>query len=259
MVPMSMQPSADAAVGKPIIAFFDVDNTLMRGASIYHVGREAQRRGYLSLRDVLRFGWQQAHFLAVGENLKHLHNIRERALGLAAGHSVAEVSELAEKIFDDAIKKRLWPETVGLTQEHLSKGHEVWLITATPTVVAGVIARRLGLTGALGTELAEEDGRFTGELMGSVLHGPQKAVAARALSESKGAELADCWAYSDSRNDIPLLELAGNRVVVNPDATLLRHARSNGWAILQLTKASITAARRRVRRDAREARKSPPA
>jgi len=248
---MTSTSGAEASGTPATIAFFDVDNTLMRGASIFHVGREARRRGYLPLRDLLRFAWQQARFLAVGENLKHLRSIRERALGLAEGHSVAEVTELAEKIFDDSIERRLWPETVGLAREHLTQGHEVWLITATPAVVADVIARRLGLTGALGTRLEQEDGRFTGRLDGHVLHGEEKAVAARALMAERRADSADCWAYSDSRNDLPLLELVGNRVVVNPDAVLLQHATAHGWSVMRLNRSSIRAARRRVRREGR--------
>lgn len=245
-----MSTDSSAARAGPVIAFFDVDNTLMRGASIYHLGAGAYRRGYVSLRDVLRFAWQQARFLTVGENLKHLDSIRERALGLAEGHSEAEVADLAEEIFDRRIERRLWPETVRLAREHLGMGHEVWLITATPTVVASVIARRLGLTGALGTELESVDGRMTGRLRGHLLHGRLKVVAARELADRLGAGLAECWAYSDSRNDIPLLEAAGNRVVVNPDAGLLRHAVSRGWSILHLEKSSIRAARRRVRQEA---------
>jgi HAD superfamily hydrolase (TIGR01490 family) len=247
MVPMQ---SSNVAPGvRPVVAFFDVDNTLMRGASIYHVGRGAYKRGYLRLRDLARFAWQQARFIAVGENRKHLDLVRERGLGLARGHTVAEVRDLAEAIFDSAIERRLWPETVSLTQEHLNKGHEVWLITATPIDIASVIADRLGLTGAIGTMLETVDGCFTGRLVGHVLHGERKAVAAEELTSRLGADLRDCWAYSDSENDIPLLELAGNRVVVNPDASLMRHATQNGWSVLKLNKSSIRAARRRVRRD----------
>ena len=226
----------------------------MRGASIYHVGRGAYNRGYLTLRDLVRFAWQQARFIAVGENRRHLDLVRERALGLAKGHSAAELRELAEAIFDQSIQRRLWPETVDLTQEHLSKGHEVWLITATPIDIARVIADRLGLTGAIGTMLETVDGCFTGRLVGQFLHGERKAIAAEELTSRLGADLSQCWAYSDSENDIPLLELAGNRVVVNPDASLLRHARARGWSILRLNKSSIRAAQRRVHRDGKRVR-----
>jgi HAD superfamily hydrolase (TIGR01490 family) len=241
---------------RPIIAFFDVDNTLMRGASVFHVGRGAFRRGLLGIRDIARFAWHDFRFVKVGENRAHLATARERALELVAGHSEAEVIALAEDIYDRNILPRLWPETVDLTREHLAKGHEVWLISATPQLVGQVIADRLGLTGALGTVLEAEQGRFTGQLIGNVVHAEEKAVVAEDLARERGVNLADCWAYSDSTNDIPLLSMVGNRVVVNPDARLERHAREHGWAIMPLKHASIREAQRRVRREARAVKKS---
>lgn len=240
-------PQSDNA----IVAFFDVDNTLLRGASIFHLAKAAWRQRLITLPDILRFCWHQATFLFIGENKRHLSNIKDRGLELIGGHSETELMTLATEIFERDIQPRLWPETVELTREHLRKGHEVWLITATPQLIAQVIADRLGLTGALGTLMESKDGVFTGELDGAVLHGEQKAVAARALTTSLGAHVSDCWAYSDSRNDIPLLTLVGNRVVVNPDATLTKHAKRNGWPVLQLKRASIKAAQKRVRREAR--------
>lgn len=241
---------------KPIVAFFDVDNTLMRGASVFHVARGAFKRGYLSVRDLVSFGRTQFSFVRRGENIDHMTSARARALELTAGHDVAELHRLAEDIYDKELRSRLWPETVRLAEEHLAKGHEVWLITATPADIADVLVRRLGLTGALATRMEHADGKFTGRLAGAFLHGTEKAVAARELVESLGADLADCWAYSDSRNDIPLLELVGNRVVVNPDLGLKHHADQHGWEQLHLDPSSIREARRRVRREARTVRKN---
>jgi len=241
---------------RPIIAFFDVDNTLLRGASIYRMGRGAWQRGYLRLRDILRFAWHQTRFVAVGENKKHMISFRQRALHLARGHSEAELTELAREVYQRDIEPHLWPETVELTQEHRSKGHQVWLVSATPVAMAEVIAGKLGLSGALGTVLESEGGRLTGEIVGELVHGERKAEVARDLAERLGAELADCWAYSDSSNDLPLLSLVGNRVVVNPDKALLRHAREHGWDVMRLDPASIRAARRRVRREARTAQRN---
>jgi len=236
---------------EPIIAFFDVDNTLMRGASVYYVGREAFRRGLISWRDIAVFAWHQFRFLAVGENRDHLATAKERALGLVGGHSESGLIELANDIYERDFAPKLWPETVALTREHLTKGHEVWLITATPQLVAEVIAQRLGLTGALGTKVEALDGVFTGVLDGHVLHGDEKAFVAREFARAKGADLAQCWAYSDSSNDIPLLTMVGNRVVVNPDARLQAHAEELGWDVLPLKRSSIRDARKKVRRGAR--------
>jgi HAD superfamily hydrolase (TIGR01490 family) len=236
---------------RPIIAFFDVDNTLMRGASVYYVGLEAFRRGIVSFRDIALFAWHQFRFLAVGENRNHLATAKEKALGLAAGHRESELVELAEVIYDRHILPNLWPETVELTREHLAKGHEVWLITATPQIVAEVIAARLGLSGALGSKVIVEDGIITGVIDGHILHGDEKATVALALARDKGADLDDCWGYSDSANDIPLLTAVGHRVVVNPDARLSSHAKEHGWDSMTLKRSSIRDARRRVRREAR--------
>jgi HAD superfamily hydrolase (TIGR01490 family) len=238
-------PPAD----RPIVAFFDVDNTLMRGASVYYVGREAFRLGLISWRDIALFAWHQFRFLAVGENRNHLSTSKERALGLASGHTEVALMALAEDIYDRHISPNLWPETVALTQEHLRKGHQVWLVTATPQLVAQVIADRLGLTGALGTKVEALDGVFTGVLDGHVLHGEEKAVVARELARTTGTDLDECWAYSDSSNDIPLLTMVGNRVVVNPDAKLLAHAKREGWDILPLKKSSIRDAQKKVKRE----------
>ena len=259
-----MSPIEDTATGvhelvapseRPIIAFFDVDNTLMRGTSLFHLGLEAWKQKVIGPRDVLPFAWHQMRFIAKGENDAHLATARERALGLSSGLATAKVVELAESIWEHRIQPRLWPETVELTREHLRKGHEVWLVSATPWEVGDLLARRLGLTGALGTVVEAENGVYTGRLVGHALHGERKAVAARELATSIGADLADCWAYSDSRNDIPLLGMVGNRVVVNPDVILAHHATENGWPIMRLKRSSLKDAQKRVKRDARAVRK----
>ena len=236
---------------QPVLAFFDVDNTLMRGASVFYVGREAWRRGLISWRDIAVFAWHQFRFLAVGENRSHLATAKERALGLVSGHTEAGLVQLAHDIYEKDIAPKLWAETVALTKEHLAKGHEVWLVTATPQLVADVIAERLGLTGAIGTKVEALDGVFTGDLDGHVLHGDEKAIVSREFAAARGADLADCWAYSDSSNDIPLLTMVGNRVVVNPDAKLLAHARERGWEVLPLKRSSIREAQRHLRKQQR--------
>ncbi|PZQ87576.1 MAG: HAD-IB family hydrolase [Leifsonia xyli] len=241
---------------RPVIAFFDVDNTLMHGTSVFHVGREAWARGIIGWRDILLFGWHQRRFIKVGENQEHMGTARDRALGLIAGHTEAQIQELAESIWEHRIRPRLWPETVALAREHLDKGHQVWLLSATPVEVGELIAERLGLTGALGTRVEAVDGVYTGRLIGPVLHAEHKAVAARELAAELGVDLDASWAYSDSRNDIPLLELVGNRIAVNPDAGLARHAAENHWPTMRLDPAAIKAQQRIVRREAKQVGKA---
>ena len=246
MAPATMRNSEPT----PVLAFFDVDNTLLRGASMYHIARAAWRKRLITVRDILRFGWHQARFVAVGENHGHMNHIRRRAMQLVGGHHESDLIALATSTFTSDIQPNLWPETLELAREHLRQGHEVWLITATPQIMAQVIADKLGLTGALGTIIESVDGVFTGELVGPLMHGSHKATEASKLAGERGAALDDCWAYSDSRNDIPLLSVVGNRVVINPDSALAAHAAELQWPVRILHPASIRAARREVRRGA---------
>lgn len=213
-------------------AFFDVDNTVMQGASIFHLARGLYKRKFFSTRDIVGAMYKQAYFRLVGvEDPQHVAETRESALAFIAGHTVAELEELGEEIFEEAMAHRIWPGTRALAQLHLDQGQRVWLVTAAPIEIARIIARRLGLTGAMGTVAEHVDGVYTGRLVGDMLHGPAKAEAIRALAEREGLDLARCSAYSDSYNDLPMLELVGDPVAINPDAKLRDHARRVGWRV----------------------------
>ena len=213
-------------------AFFDVDNTMIRGASIYFFGKGMASRGLVTTGDLLRFGWQQMVFRVKGkENLEAVAEAREKALSLVAGKSVADIVAYGEEIYDELMAQRIWSGTQALAQSHLDAGQRVFLVTATPVELARIIAKRLGLTGALGTVAEVENGLYTGRLVGEPLHGPSKAEAVKALAEREGLDLARCTAYSDSSNDIPMLSAVGNAVAINPDTGLRAAARENGWDI----------------------------
>ncbi len=222
-----------AAVPDPTAAaFFDVDNTLMRGASIYHFARGLAARKMFGPRDLLRLTWGQIAFRLRGaENADHIDAVREAALAFVAGHRVDDVVALGEEIYDDTMADRIWAGARELTRQHLAAGQRVWLVTATPVELANILARRLGLTGALGTVAETSDGVYTGRLVGGLLHGEAKAAAVRALAEREGLDLARSSAYSDSSNDLPMLELVGHPNVVNPDGALLRQARTQDWPV----------------------------
>jgi HAD superfamily hydrolase (TIGR01490 family) len=213
-------------------AFFDVDNTVMQGASIFHLARGLHRRKFFTTGDIVKAAWQQFYFRVVGvEDPEHIANARTSALSVIAGRQASELAAIGEEIFDENMAQRIWPGTRALAQWHLDRGHRVWLVTAAPIEIASVIARRLGLTGALGTVAEQVDGVYTGELVGEMLHGEGKAVAVRSLAEREGLDLERCYAYSDSSNDLPMLSLVGHPCAVNPDATLRAHAKAHGWRI----------------------------
>lgn len=213
-------------------AFFDVDNTVMQGASIFHFARGLASRKIVSSSEIARFAWQQVVFRIGGkEQHGHMTQAREKALSLVAGMEVATIVALGEEIYDELMADRIWSGTEALAQQHLDAGQRVWLVTATPVELAAIIARRLGLTGALGTVSEVVDGKYTGRLVGDVLHGAAKAEAVRALAEREGLDLSRCSAYSDSSNDLPLLSLVGYPCAVNPDPRLRAEARARGWQV----------------------------
>jgi phosphoserine phosphatase len=177
-------------------AFFDIDNTIVRGASLFHLARGLAKRKFFTMGDVSSFAWKQAKFRIAGrEDTDDIASVIDAALSFVAGHEVAEVVSLGDEIFDERIEDKL------------------------------------ELTGALGTVSEIADGVYTGKLAGAPLHGPAKAEAVRALAEREHLDLALCSAYSDSSNDIPMLSLVGQPVAINPDAKLRRHARALGWHV----------------------------
>ena len=212
-------------------AFFDLDNTLVQGASLYHFARGLAQRGFFTSRDLVRFAREQVRFRVVGEDHERMQRAQDGALAFVAGHSVDDVVRYGEEIYDELIAPRLWSGSRALAQQHLDAGERVWLVTAAPVELARVVARRLALTGALGTVSEIDQGLYTGRLVGSPLHGVAKAEAIRALAEREGLELERCSAYSDSVNDVPMLSVVGHPCAINPDAELRAHAREHGWPV----------------------------
>lgn len=218
--------------GPHAAAFFDLDNTLIQGASLFHLARGLAAHRLLSGRDVARFGWGQLAFRIRGERTEQVESTRQRALSFAAGRTVTELTGICEQIFDDYLERKIWPGTRALAQAHLNRGEPVWLLTAAPYELANTVAERLGLTGALGTVAESVDGVYSGRICGDVLHGPAKGEAMRALAERQGYPLADCHAYSDSANDLPMLTAVGHPHAVNPDHKLRHYATQQGWPVI---------------------------
>jgi HAD superfamily hydrolase (TIGR01490 family) len=227
-----MESALSAAPDPTAAAFFDVDNTIMQGASIFHLARGLHRRKFFTTKDIAKAAWQQMYFRLIGsEDPEHIAKARATGLAFIAGHSVSELEEIGEEIFDEHMADKIWPGTRAIAQWHLDQGQRVWLVTAAPVEIAAVIARRLGLTGALGTVSEHVDGIYTGELVGEMLHGEGKAHAVQEIADRDGLVLEDCYAYSDSSNDLPMLSLVGHPCAINPDSALRTHAKANGWRI----------------------------
>jgi HAD superfamily hydrolase (TIGR01490 family) len=213
-------------------AFFDVDNTLVRGSTIYFLGRGMYQRGFFTKADISRFVLANLRFRLTGtEKQDEINRFQNSAQEFIGGHNVNEIKAVAQEIYDEYVSPALWEGTIEIAQRHLNDGVEVWLVTAAPDDMATLIAERLGFTGALGSKAAIKDGFYTGEMNGPLLHGREKATAIKELARERGFDLEECFGYSDSHNDLPLLLTVGNPSVINPDAILRIRALKEKWPI----------------------------
>ncbi|MDR1428179.1 MAG: HAD-IB family hydrolase [Bifidobacteriaceae bacterium] len=221
----------DARGGSGLIAaFFDIDNTLVRGASAFHLARALRRRGLLRARTIAAYALRHAKYQWRGERAKDLARFTgEGGVGVVSGISVAEVVAVGEELYDEVLAHRIFPATKQLLDQHRAAGHEVWLVSASPVEIGSLIASRFGATGALGTIPEREDGFYTGRLVGGLLHGPAKADAIGVLATDRGIALNASFAYGDSISDVPLLSAVGNPCGINPDRKLRRYCAELGW------------------------------
>ena len=238
---MSSKSSDSERKPKIEAAFFDVDNTILRGSSSFLWGEAAFRRGFFSRRDLWAFAYQQFKFIWRGEGANNLSSVLDKALALVAGHSAESFTKMADEVYTQYFKPKLWPETVRLAKAHVAAGREVWLVTASPQEIADVLAHRLGLTGGLGTVVERKDGVLTGKLVGKTLHGKAKRRAVKALAKERHISLKRSYAYSDSSNDLPMLTAVGNAVAVNPDKRLTEYAKAAGWPVLDFKRRELRA------------------
>ena len=213
-------------------AFFDVDNTLIRGSVIYFLGRGMYQRGYFTKKDISRFVLANLRFRLTGkENKDEIQRFQDAATDFIGGHNVKDIEAIAQEIYDEYVSPAMWQGTIDIAQALEAEGIEVYLVTAAPEDMAVLIAKRLGLTGALGSKAEIENGTYTGRMNGALLHGKEKAIAVTELAKEKGFNLSECFAFSDSNNDLPLLLCVGHPSAINPDALLGLRAMAEGWPI----------------------------
>ena len=217
-------------------AFFDLDKTLIPGSSLFLMARGLYDRDLFRVRDILKGGIRQLTFRVGGkERTKDIEQSRDSALSFVKGRYKEELEAWGREIAEERILPRVYEDVTRVIQGHRNAGDLTFLVTAAPLELASFIAEALGMTGALGTESElDDEGRYTGRLRGEILHGPAKAKAVAELASERGIDLSNSHAYSDSKNDMPLLEAVGHPHAVNPEPELRRIARMRGWPVHEL-------------------------
>ncbi len=225
-----------AAAGKPVVAFFDLDRTLIAGYSILALAREtishAARKGELRqagrvCTDLLRHKVENS-----GTNY---HRVVRRVTRALQGVPEATLSELGEKAYRNTIERSLYSEAIAVIEAHRAAGHKLVIVSAASRYQVEPIARVLGIVEICCTRLEVEDGLFTGRLVAPLCYGEGKTMAARRVARQHRSKLDNCWFYSDSSDDLPLLRAVGHPVAVNASDKLGVHARTHQWPQLRFS------------------------
>lgn len=214
-------------------AFFDLDKTIIAKSSTLAFTKPLFKAGFLSRTSLFKAGVAQAYYQMFGADHDQLERVRAELGELTRGWSRDEVSKLVEETVEEVVSPLVYAEALAIIDEHARAGRRVVVISSSPVEIVVPLCRYLGLTDVIGTrpEL-DEEGRYTGAI-DFYAYGPGKADAMRAMAEEEGLDLADSFAYSDSITDLPMLEVVGHPVAVNPDKELRELAEERDWQILE--------------------------
>ena len=214
------------------LAIFDLDNTLLGGDSDHAWGEFMVREGMVDAEQFRRAndGFYEQYLAGTLDPMAHLEFVLEPLTRF----DLDELERLHQRFMADLIEPMLLPRAADLLEEHRRAGDTLLIITATNAFVAAPIARRLGVDLVLATEPELLADRYTGRVVGQPCFREGKITRLKQWLEETGESLEGACFYSDSHNDLPLLEHVSRPVAVDPDPELERVARERGWPIISL-------------------------
>ncbi|UCD58555.1 MAG: HAD family hydrolase [Candidatus Hydrogenedentota bacterium] len=211
-------------------AFFDLDNTLVSKSTGLLYYRYLRKKGHTSVFDTVKALYA---YIRYRMNSLDIRTLAEREVRRVAGMSEEAMVELCERWFDEMVKRHISPRAVEVVNEHRSKGHLLAILSAATPYAVGPVRRHLGIEHGICTHLVVRDGRFTGELVEPYCYGEGKVYWAKRFAKEHELRLEDCYFYTDSFTDLPMLEKVGMPRTVNPDRLLEAEARERGWPIMR--------------------------
>lgn len=218
--------------GSKIGAFFDLDQTLVSGFSASSFVRERLVTGRMSPREIAG-----TFYGALSFGLGNLGFSGLMSATTAAYRGLAEsvLEEVGEEVFVKHLARRIYPESRALVEAHQKAGHTVAIISSATRYQVAPFARDLEIEHVMTTELEVKDGVFTGEVVHPTCYGEGKAVAARLVAERAGIDLEESYFYTDSHEDLPLLEAVGRPRPLNPNRQLAQIAKERHWPVRRFT------------------------
>jgi HAD superfamily hydrolase (TIGR01490 family) len=211
-------------------AFFDLDKTLISRSSTLAFSRPFFEHGLISRSAMIRGAFAQAVFKRAGAGQVRMERIRAQASRLCRGWPAEGVREIVLANLDTIIVPHLYDEARALVAEHRAAGRDIIVVSASGHEVVDPIAALLGADTVIATQMVVTDGLYTGDVA-FYAFGEAKAAKIRELAAERGYALADCYAYSDSITDLPMLAAVGHPTAVNPDRSLRRVAVRRGWPV----------------------------
>ena len=239
-----MSEYVSVAVAGPSAAFFDLDRTLISGSSAFTLATAARAMKMVPTHELLRDAVSAATFKLRGDHdTGASDDARDRILGFVKGQRQDDLLALNERVLPTLLGK-IRPEARKLVDIHRHAGRATYIVSAAPQEIVEPLAISLGMTAGIGTRGKVVDGCYTGELDGPFCYGQGKVDAITQLARFEGFVLAQCYGYSDSASDLPMLGAVGHPVAVNPDSKLERHALAHGWPIVIFSRRTKTVIRR---------------
>lgn len=215
-------------------AFFDLDKTVIAKSSMLVFSHSFFRDGLLSRTTLIRAAYGQLAFMLVGADEAKMEKARRTALKLTDGWEQSRVRRLVTETMEEAIRPIIFSEALELFAEHRRAGRRIYIVSSAPEEVVEPLSRMLKVDDYIATRSRVVDGRYVGEL-DFYCYGDNKAEAIRELAEWRGFELDECYAYSDSITDVPMLEVVGHPCAVNPDRELEKVSEERNWEIRKFT------------------------
>ena len=215
----------------PAAAFFDLDRTLISSSSAFYFGIAAWRSKMIDTPTMVGDLSRAVSFKLFGATDERSETVRDRILAAVTGADQAELMALNEAIVPQMLE-RVRPESRGLIDMHHEAGRDCWIVSASPIEMVDPLAKALGMEGAIATTSEIIDGQYTGRLEGPFVYGEGKAEAIEKLAAERGYDLRVSYAYSDSASDLPMMEMVGHPVAVNPDKPLEMVAHQRGWPMV---------------------------
>ncbi|MXY15274.1 MAG: HAD family hydrolase [Proteobacteria bacterium] len=214
------------------LVFLDLDETLLDGDSDYEWGRYLATTGKVDRatyeKENERF--YREYLAGTFDILKFL----DFALKPLAENSYAELCRWRSQFIETRIRPMIKAKAHELIRHHREAGDELVIITSTNRFIVEPICELLGIENLIATEPAQENGEFTGAVEGVPCFGPGKVTRANQWADSRSKSLQDSYFYTDSFNDLPLLEHVGFPVAVDADEKLAAHANKLGWKQISL-------------------------